>query len=75
VRSDSPSCGPLASSVKHAEFNGAEKGLRVPEAKAKLHDFVGSKLVRHKFRLREFTEFEQGNPLGVRNNQHNIRRP
>jgi hypothetical protein len=46
-----------------AEFNGAEKGLRAPEAKAQLHDFVGSKLLRHKFRLREFSEFEQGNSM------------
>ena len=46
---------------EHAEFNGAEKSLRAPKAKAKLHDFVGSKLVRHKFHLRDFIEFEQGN--------------
>jgi hypothetical protein len=28
---------------------------------ADYHDFVGSKLVRHKFHLHDFIEFEQGN--------------
>jgi hypothetical protein len=52
---------------EHAEFNGAEQGLRAHEANGNSRDFVGSKLVRHKFRLREFAEFERRTTLYASN--------
>jgi hypothetical protein len=59
ISAPSTIAGILPEISEHTEFNGAEKSLQAQEAEANKHHFSGSKLVRHKLSLREFTEFEQ----------------
>jgi hypothetical protein len=63
ISAPSTIAGILPEISEHTEFKGAEKSLQAQEAEANQEHFAGIKLVRHKFSLREFTEFEQGSFL------------